>query len=662
MLQFFSNLPIRRKLVLVTVATCSTALALAAAALLWFQSVQLHQSFATELMALASVVAENCDAPLTFQDEKSATAVLSSLRAQPQIEYAGLWDATGHPMARYHTGREEPPQQIPIRVRARVVFAGGNAEIALPIRDGATTIGTLYLRGYFEDRYQRMLAVYAGVLLAVLVGSAVIIALLSSFLKRLIADPIVTLAAVAGEISERQDYSRRAPEAGRDEVGELTRTFNRMLEQIQSRDSRLRESEQRYEVAVQGSSDGLWDWEMPDGPVYFSPRWKSMLGYEEHEVAHRFEVFEALLHPEDRARVLARVESYLKGETNVYDVEFRLRRRDGTYAWILSRGAALRDAAGRPIRFAGSHTDISQRKAAEAEVARLHKEFAAASRQAGMAEVATGVLHNVGNVLNSVNVSAALVIDQVRRSRIAGLTRVLDLMRGRRADLGSFLAEDPKGKRIPEFLEALAEELAREQATILGELDGLRQNIEHIKQIVAMQQSYARVSGAIERVAPVELVEDALRMVEGTFLRHQIEIVRQFEPVPEIEVDRHKTLQILVNLIGNAQHALESRAESRRIMVSVAPGDGDGRGVRIQVRDNGMGIAPENLKRIFQHGFTTKRSGHGFGLHSGALAAKEMGGRLVAESDGPGTGATFILDLPLPAATAGGSVAGQRAA
>lgn len=644
--RYFYNLPIRRKLVLVTVATCSAALILASAALFWFQSVQFHRSFATELESLAAVVAENCDAPLTFKDEKSAAAVLASLRVQPQIAFAALLDVQGRLFARFSVdGAVVEVKPFDPR-RPGVIFADGFGEISMPIMDGDTVIGTLHLRAHFEDRYRRLLAVYGGVLLAVLAGALVVILLLSSLMKRLIANPIVKLAEVAGEISDRQDYSRRAPEAGGDEVGELTRTFNRMLDQIQSRDSRLRESQQRYEVAVQGSSDGLWDWDMQTKTVYFAPRWKSMLGYEEHEVADSFDAFRGLLHPDDLSRVMARVDEYLNGRTAFYEVEFRLRRRDGGYSWILSRGAALRDDQGKPIRFAGSHTDITQRKEAEVEMARLHKEFAAASRQAGMAEVATGVLHNVGNVLNSVNVSAGLVIDQVRRSRIGSLTRALNLLRERHADLGVFLTTDPKGRQIPGFLDAIGEELGREHSTILGELEELRQNIEHIKQIVAMQQSYARVSGALERVPPAELVHDALRMVEDGLARHQIEVVRRFEPVADVLVDRHKVLQILVNLIGNAKHAVETLAEGRRITVSVGPGD-DQR-VRVEVQDNGMGIPPENLKRIFQHGFTTKQSGHGFGLHSGALAAKEMGGQLTAQSEGPGTGATFILELPLP--------------
>ena len=113
-----------------------------------------------------------------------------------------------------------------------------------------------------------------------------------------------------------------------------------------------------------------------------------------------------------------------------------------------------------------------------------------------------------------------------------------------------------------------------------------------------------------------------------------------------MNLEKHKILQILVNLLRNAKHACqESDRADKRLTVRVINGDGR---VRISVIDNGIGIPPENLIRIFSHGFTTKKDGHGFGLHSGALAAKEMDGSLTVHSDGPGQGSTFTLELPCP--------------
>jgi PAS domain S-box-containing protein len=291
--------------------------------------------------------------------------------------------------------------------------------------------------------------------------------------------------------------------------------------------------------------------------------------------------------------------------------------------------------------------DITARKGMEQDLASAQARLVEASRQAGMAEVATGVLHNVGNVLNSVNVSAGLVVEHLRKSKTTSLAKAVELLRSHKDDVGEFLATDPKGRQIPAFLEAVSEQLTREQTALAREAQELQQNIEHMKQIVAMQQSYAKVSGALENLPLHELVEDALRMSSAALARHQIEVVRQFDSVPPVLVDRHLALQILINLVNNAKYALDQRSEGRQLVLRISHLNGEC--VRLEVNDNGMGIPQENLSRIFNHGFTTKKSGHGFGLHSGANAAKEMGGSLNVHSDGPGAGATFILELPITA-------------
>lgn len=278
------------------------------------------------------------------------------------------------------------------------------------------------------------------------------------------------------------------------------------------------------------------------------------------------------------------------------------------------------------------------------ELESTHKQLLEASRLGGMAEIATNVLHNVGNVLNSVNVSAGLVADSMKKSKAASLAKVVTLLREHEQDLGAFFTNDPRGRQLPDYLSQLAEHFRADQQATVKELDSLRANIEHIKEIVAMQQSYARVSGVKEIINLHELVEDSLRMNEGALSRHRVEVIREFNPVPPMNVEKHKILQILVNLIRNAKYACdESGRADRRLTMRVS--DGDGR-VKVSVTDNGVGILPENLTRIFSHGFTTRKGGHGFGLHSGALAAKEMGGSLTVHSAGHHQGATFTLELP----------------
>jgi two-component system NtrC family sensor kinase len=254
-------------------------------------------------------------------------------------------------------------------------------------------------------------------------------------------------------------------------------------------------------------------------------------------------------------------------------------------------------------------------------------------------------------VLNSVSVSATLVSDRLRQSKVTNLCRATSMLREQNGRLVEFLTSDPKGKLLPEYLGTVADQLAGEQTELLGEMNSVGQHIEHIKEIVAMQQSYAKVSGAHENLSAEELVEDALRMNSAALERHRIQVVREFgENTPAVCVDRHKVLQILVNLLRNAKYAMDRQnADDKRLIIQVASASADR--VKIAIRDNGIGIAPENLVKIFSHGFTTKKDGHGFGLHSGANAAKEMRGSLTAYSRGLGQGATFTLELPVAAST-----------
>ncbi|MGC1728848.1 MAG: HAMP domain-containing sensor histidine kinase, partial [Steroidobacteraceae bacterium] len=202
-----------------------------------------------------------------------------------------------------------------------------------------------------------------------------------------------------------------------------------------------------------------------------------------------------------------------------------------------------------------------------------------------------------------------------------------------------------QGRHLPAYLQELAVELVAERDAAVAELSELRNNVEHIKQIVAMQQSYAKRGGITDTVDLRVLAEDSLRMNEGAFSRHGVTIARDFAEVPLVEVDKHKVLQILVNVIRNAKYACsEAEGAEKNVTVRIRATES---ALTIAVIDTGVGIPKENLQRIFNHGFTTRSEGHGFGLHSSALAAKELGGSLRAESAGPGKGATFTLTLPL---------------
>jgi signal transduction histidine kinase len=276
-------------------------------------------------------------------------------------------------------------------------------------------------------------------------------------------------------------------------------------------------------------------------------------------------------------------------------------------------------------------------------------ELLTTARQAGMAEIANNVLHNVGNVLNSVNISAGLVTSTMRGSRVQGLGKAVQLLNEHASDLGEFLTRDAKGRLLPGYLDKLATALAVERQGVIDELGSLTKGIDHIKDIVATQQSYAGVASMVSPVSMAELLEDALRMNSGTLARCEVTVVRKFADVPVLLLDKPRLLQILVNVVANAIQAMDAapgRRHQLTLEMEVATVAGS-ECLLLRVIDTGEGIAEDNVQHLFVHGFTTRRNGHGFGLHSSALAAREMRGALTAHSDGPGTGATFTLELPL---------------
>jgi PAS domain S-box-containing protein len=639
-------MPLQRKLTLIILLTSGVVTSLACAGLFIFQFANFRKDYIRDLEALAKMFADNSTAAVTFNDRKSAEETLGALRAKPRIVSAEIRLPGGAQFARY--GADETglnPEAAEPRNGGSYWFWHENLIMPERIELDGKRIGTLYLWSDYGSDYRALLRLDTGILLAVGVFSILLSYLLSNRLQQLISGPILKLADTAQKVAENNDYSVRAEPAGRDEVGLLTEAFNHMLGQIEAQDGALRSSQQQFASLVNSITGIVWEADPATLKLQFvSPQVEAILGYPLDHWLEQENFWQEHRHPDDRNRIAAFMRQCIMAG-KPFQLEYRMLHLSGRVLWFQDNiNILMRE--GRPVLLRGVTLDITAEKLAREKLAEAQQELVATSRLAGMAEVATGVLHNVGNVLNSINVSTTHAREMLRGSEMSSLVKIGALLGERGGDLGAFLTTDPKGKLVPGFLIQLARQLKQEHAMLEEEHEQLAKNVEHIKEIVAMQQDYARVSGFIEKISLSALVDDALLMNTAGLGRHGVQLIREYAEVPLLQADKHKVLQILVNLVHNAKYALDMSASNDRQLKVAIGMNGDNR-VKVVVTDNGIGIAPENLTRIFSHGFTTRKNGHGFGLHSGAIAAKEMGGSLKAESAGPGKGATFTLELPL---------------
>jgi len=661
-MRVFKTVSIQRKQMLVIMLTSTVALLLACAGFVAYEVAAYRGELTKNLTTLAQIIGDNSSGALDFNDPKTAEDILSAIRAEPNIVAACIYAKDGRRFAAYHRSDVRADFSWPAMQADAHKFTNGHLILFRNITIKGDTVGSIYLEsdlGNLTARLRRY-GVIVGVVLFASILSAL---LLSSKLQRVLSGPILDLARTARAVSRERNYSVRAVKRSEDELGMLTDDFNEMLVQIQQRDAALQAVNEGLEkrvaertralenslsllhATVESTADGILVVNRQGKIVTYNKKFAAM-----------WRVPEAVLSSGDDEQLLAAIldqlsdpegflrkvrELYAKGDGESLDLIYF---KDGR---VFERYSQPQYVRGEVVGRVWNFRDITERKRAETKLENLHRQVADASRQAGMAEVATNVLHNVGNVLNSVNVSCALVSDKVRQSRTLGLTKAAKLLEEHQNNLAVFLSSDPKGTRLPGYLTGLAQRLTEEQAEVLKELQSLTTNIEHIKEIVAMQQSYSKVAGVTESLPVVELIEDALRMNAAALARHEVQVVREYAQTPPVLVERHKVLQILVNLIRNAKYALdEGGRRDKRLTLRVAKNGSDF--VHVLVIDDGIGIPPENLTRIFAHGFTTRKGGHGFGLHSGALAARDLGGALTVHSDGVGKGATFTLTLPCP--------------
>ncbi len=407
----------------------------------------------------------------------------------------------------------------------------------------------------------------------------------------------------------------------------------------------LQSSERRFRTLSASSPIGIFECDAKGGILYANPQWEAITGLSVQQSLG--DKWQNGLFIQDAVDVRAQWDQAISTGQE-FRAEVGFQTPAGESRWVSARTTTIRAESGEILGMVGTLEDISSRKHAEAELKAAHEKLLDTSRKAGMAEIATSVIHNVGNVLNSVNVSVSMATGKLQKSAIKDLTRAVQLIADHKQDLANYLTRDQRGKLIPDFLSAVSEVLNTEQQSLIDEMTSLAKNVDHIKQIVHVQQTHARPTHVTGPVAIVDLIEDALRVNMVALEGSPIRTIRELGFTGNVVHDKHAVLQILINLVSNAKHAVMGTGNSEKsLSVRTESLERDGRvWVRLHLTDNGVGITPENLNRIFNHGFTTKKNGHGFGLHSSANTARQLGGSLTASSNGPGAGATFTLELP----------------
>ncbi len=598
---------IRRKLNVIVMLTTFFALLVAGLAVVAFDVRNQVNTLRNDLQAQADIVALASTSALVFDDAKVARENLSILRARSSVARAAIYDASGALFATYQAG-DVDSAPLPGRAPALGVEIDRDwVTVARPVVSNRDTIGTVYLQAQ-HDLLPRVLE-YLGALTVIFLASLGAALLLSNRLQERLTAPILAISDVAGQVMHSRDFGLRAPRLSDDEVGSLADAFNAMLQELGKRaetleqaNRALRQSEERYQLAVSGSSAGLWDWDMAAGTNFFSPRVREMLGYSLEEFPNQSESMLAVLHPEDRSWVREALTAHLEQDLP-YQLECRLRTKAGEWRWFMVAGMALKDARGQPYRMAGSMVDITERKAAEQtlhEASRAKDEFLAT------------LAHELRNPLAPIRTGLEIL----------------------KKDAGN----GPPSQRARAIIE-------RQLVHMIRLIDDLLDISRITSGKIHLEKTRMELRTVIESA-----VETSRPGVETG--RHELVVDLPDEPI-RLDADFTRLAQSVANLLNNAAKYTPAGG---RILLQVRR---EGDEAVIRVEDNGVGIPPEMLERVFQLfaqvGRTIDRSqgGLGIGLSLVRSLVELHGGTVTARSGGANQGSTFTIRVPCIPAAAG---------
>jgi PAS domain S-box-containing protein len=591
---------IREKLNFILIATTSLALLLAGLALVAFDLRSQLRSVEDDLLTQADIVGLVSSAALVFNDPKVAAENLSVLRAKTDIVAAVLFDERGQQFAAFQPV-ERQGQPLPVQVRAPGVHLDYEwVEVWRPVMSGREQIGTVYLQARHQ-LLQRVLE-YLGVLAIVLSSSLAAALLLSNRLQRTLTGPVLAISGVARQILRERNFSLRAVKSDDDEIGALADVFNAMLDELGRRaetlegaNRALRQSDDRYQLAVQGSSAGLWDWDMAAGTTFYSPRFKALLGYSNEEFPDLPSALDSVMHDDDRPAVRAALRQHLRADT-AYQVECRLRLKSGEWRWFLLAGLAQKNADGRAFRMAGSVIDVTERKQAEQ------------------------VLHDANRAKDEFLATLAHEL----RNPLAPIRTGLEILK---RDGGNGPASQ------------------RARATMERQLMHMVRLIDDLLDISRINSGKIRIETA--RISLQSAIETAVEISRPAIEARGHRLVMDM-PERDIELmaDSTRLAQALGNLLNNAAKYTPSGGQLR-----LRARQEDATAV-LEISDNGVGIPADMLHKVFllftQVGRTLDHSqgGLGIGLYLVRSLIELHGGSVSASSPGPGQGSTFTVRIP----------------
>ncbi len=581
-----------------------------------------------------------------IEEMNEARAIyLARLPAVLEIFETGAWRADTHMLR---------TQVQPVTDQLQTIFEGTADRLLDAAFDNAEELtGALY---------QIRISAIILMTLTLLTGS-----LLAINFTRSIVPPIRRLMSAAGRVAEG-DLNAEVMITSKDEIGQLGASFNIMVDhlreaamneqkmldeletRVQDRTRDLEQSETKIRAILDNIGEGILVLNEDGRIESMNPAAEHIFAMKEKDSIGINSVLLIDEHDSEDAPGFIGIEVQSAGRTktgnNHQPKEYRGVRSDGStfpMEFVVSR-----------MNLGSKHLlvcivrDITSRKQTETKLADVQNQLVDAAHKSGMADMATGVLHNIGNILNSVNLAGEEIHRISGNSKVTGLLKASDMLLENHDDMENFLTQDARGKKLPEYFIKMGKVLNAEINSIQKESKELIAKTTMMKEVISTQQTYAKSGFHNEKLNLPELVEDALKIQNASLKKWGVKLDTQFANTPTCIGQKSKLLQVITNLIKNAKEAMSDNDQFNRPKeLKIETGMANDTAVYLKIKDNGCGINKEQLTKIFNHGFTTKETGHGFGLHTCANAMTEMKGALKVDSEGIQKGACFTVTLPI---------------